>query len=146
MSWLLPVLVGLAAGVLSGLGVGGGTLLLLWLTQIEGLPQAQAGGVNLLYFLLCALPAFWGHWRRGLVDRRALTATVLWGLPACVAGALLAQWMESPLLGRLFGLLLAGVGLRELFFPPKKGSAHNPSSPGNTRERTDNTGAKGGSP
>ena len=80
------------------------------------------------------------------MDRRALGATVLWGLPACVAGALLAQWMERPLLGRLFGLLLAGVGLRELFFPPKKGGAHNPSSPGHTRERTDNTGAKGGSP
>ena len=48
----------------------------LALEQPEGLPQAQAGGVNLLYFLLCALPAFWGHWRRGLVDRRALGARV----------------------------------------------------------------------
>ena len=50
MSWLLSALVGAATGVLSGFGVGGGTLLLLWLTLVQGMGQLQAGGVNLLYF------------------------------------------------------------------------------------------------
>ena len=52
--WVLPLLAGTATGVLSGFGVGGGSLLLVWLTAFSGLPQEQAQGINLLYFLPAA--------------------------------------------------------------------------------------------
>ena len=45
--------VGLLTGVLSGCGIGGGSLLLLWLTLVQDMPQFTAGGINLLYFLAC---------------------------------------------------------------------------------------------
>ena len=57
-AWLLPALAGLVCGVLSGLGIGGGTLLMVWMTAICGLEQRTAQGINLLYFLptaVCAL-------------------------------------------------------------------------------------------
>ena len=97
MSWLAAALVGAAAGVLSGFGVGGGTLLLLWLTQVQGMGQLQAGGVNLLYFGSCALPALWGHFRNGLVEKKALVWCVLLGAPACALGALLAARLDTSL-------------------------------------------------
>ena len=50
-SWLIPVAAGFGAGILSAWGVGGGTLLLLVMTLILGVPQQQAAAVNLLYFL-----------------------------------------------------------------------------------------------
>ena len=87
MSWLLAAAAGAAAGVLSGFGVGGGTLLLLWLTLVQGMDQFRAGGINLLYFASCALPALWGHVRRGLVERQAALWAILTGLPACVGAA-----------------------------------------------------------
>ena len=65
---LLGFLVGAATGVLSGCGVGGGTLLVLYLTAVAGLEQYQAGGVNLMYFLACAAPALVSHARRGRVE------------------------------------------------------------------------------
>ena len=43
-------MVGLLTGVLSGCGIGGGSLLLLWLTLVQDMPQFTAGGINLLYF------------------------------------------------------------------------------------------------
>ena len=51
MSAVLAVAVGLLTGILSGFGIGGGSLLLLYLTLFEGAGQYQAGGINLLYFL-----------------------------------------------------------------------------------------------
>ena len=57
---MLPLLAGGAAGVLSGFGVGGGTLLLVYMTAFAGLDQRLAQGINLLYFLpsaAMALPA-----------------------------------------------------------------------------------------
>ena len=112
MRFLLPALAGLAAGVLSGCGVGGGTLLILWLTLAAGMDQRQAGGVNLLYFTACAAPALWGHFKNKLVENRAALWAALAGVPACLAGAALANFLDTALLRRGFGLVLLWVGCR----------------------------------
>ena len=55
--WILPLAVGAATGVLSGFGVGGGSLLLIYMTSFAGLEQPLAQGINLLYFLPAGLLA-----------------------------------------------------------------------------------------
>ena len=47
--WILPLIVGAVTGVLSGFGVGGGTLLLVYMTAFAGVEQRLAQGINLLY-------------------------------------------------------------------------------------------------
>lgn len=112
--WLLSLLAGAATGVLSGFGVGGGTLLLLWLTMVDHMDQLRAGGVNLLYFVCCALPALWGHWKNGLIEKKAALWCICAGLPACIAASLLASFLDVVLLRRVFGVFLLVVGFREL--------------------------------
>ena len=70
--WLTAALAGAAAGVLSGFGVGGGTLLLLYMTSLAGVPQDLAQGINLLYFLPTAATALPSHIKNGFVRRSAL--------------------------------------------------------------------------
>lgn len=120
MGELIGGLIGLLTGVLSGFGVGGGTLLLLWLTMAQGMEQLQAGGVNLMYFISCALPAMAGHIKNGLVERKAVLWCVLAGVPACIAASLLAAGMETGMLRRVFGGFLVLVGLRETFSKGEK--------------------------
>lgn len=115
MSAVVEFLIGGLTGVLSGFGVGGGTLLLLWMTLIGGMSQLQAGGINLLYFVCCALPALRGHRKNGLLEKSAILYCVLAGLPLCIAGALLAARLDVTLLRRIFGVFLLVVGARELF-------------------------------
>lgn len=130
MNWLFSLLAGAVTGILSGFGIGGGTLLLLWLTVVQGMGQFQAGGVNLLYFVSCALPALWDHIRHGLVEKTAVVWCVLTGIPACVGGAFLAAYLEVGTLRRVFGVFLLIVGFRELFSKSEKyskeaeGNAH----------------------
>ena len=113
--WLLPLLAGTAAGVLSGFGVGGGTLLLLYLTACAGLPQGQAQGINLLYFLPAAGAALPAHLKNGYVERSVLLPAILAGLAAAALGAWAATGLDTALLRRCFGGFLVLVGLRELF-------------------------------
>lgn len=122
--WLLSLLAGAATGVLSGFGVGGGTLLLLWLTMVDHMDQLRAGGVNLLYFVCCALPALWGHWKNGLIEKKAALWCICAGLPACIAASLLASFLDVVLLRRIFGVFLLVVGFREL--RSKKSGAEEP--------------------
>ena len=115
MSALIAAAVGLATGVLSGCGVGGGSLLMLYLTLLGGMEQYQAAGINLVYFLACAPAALIGHAKHGLVDKRAALWCILAGLPASVLTALAAARLDVSLLRRAFGLFLLAVGAKELF-------------------------------
>ena len=54
VSFPMILLVSVVLGFLAGLGVGGGSLLLLWLTQVMLMPQPQARILNLLFYLPAA--------------------------------------------------------------------------------------------
>ncbi|MBM6871715.1 TSUP family transporter [Pseudoflavonifractor phocaeensis] len=118
--WLLPLAVGTAAGILSGCGVGGGTLLLVYLTAFAGMEQTQAQGINLLYFLPAAALALPGHLKNGYVEKTILLPAAAAGLAAAALGAFLATWLDQALLRRIFALFLLVIGLRELFYPRRR--------------------------
>ena len=62
----LPVmlLVGTALGFLSGLGIGGGSMLVVWLTMVLGMDPGTARGINLLFFIPSALVAIFIRCKR----------------------------------------------------------------------------------
>ena len=116
--WLIPLLVGAATGVLSGFGVGGGTLLLVYMTTLAGLDQHLAQGINLLFFLPTAISALLCHWREGYLDVPTWKAAVPVAVPAALAGAWIATAVDVDLLRRPFGIYLLLSGL-SLIFPQK---------------------------
>ncbi|HIY73378.1 TSUP family transporter [Intestinimonas butyriciproducens] len=115
MSWLIALLVGVATGVLSGFGVGGGTLLLLYLTAFAGVEQHLAQGINLVYFLPAAAAALPAHFKNGYVAKDAALPAILAGLAAAGLCAWASTGLDTDLLRRCFGGFLLAVGLRELF-------------------------------
>lgn len=119
MGWLLPLLAGTATGILSGFGVGGGTLLLIYMTTFAGVPQNLAQGVNLLYFLPAAATALPAHIKNGFVCREVLLPAISAGLAFSALGAWLATGLDLGLLRRLFGAGVLCVGLWELLGPKR---------------------------
>lgn len=118
--WLIPLLAGAATGVLSGFGVGGGTLLLVYMTAFAGVEQSLAQGINLLYFLPAGLLALPAHLKNGYVEKRALLPAIGAGLVFAALGAWVATGLEEGALRRCFGGFLILIGLRELFGREKK--------------------------
>lgn len=109
MKWALMGLTGLAAGVLAGMGMGGGTILIPALTLLFGVSQRGAQGVNMLCFLPAAAVALWIHRREGRLDAKTGLPIMAAGLAGAAAGALLAQWMDPAWLRKGFGILLMGL-------------------------------------
>ena len=122
--WLMPLAVGAATGVLSGFGVGGGTLLLVYMTAFAGVDQHLAQGINLLYFLPAGLMALPAHIKHGYIEKGVLLPAIGAGL--CCAG--LAAWaataLDVGLLRKCFGGFLILVGVMELFGGKKDGDEH----------------------
>lgn len=111
-------LVGTATGILSGFGVGGGTLLLIYMTAFAGVPQTAAQGINLLYFLPTAALALPAHLKNGFVEKSVLLPAILAGLAGTALAAWVATGLDVDLLHRLFGYFLLYVGLSELLRKP----------------------------
>jgi hypothetical protein len=115
MSWLLALAVGTATGVLSAFGVGGGSLLLIYLTTFAALDQHQAQGINLLYFLPAALAALPAHRKNGLLEGPVIRPAIWAGLAAAGVAAWISTGLDTQLLRHLFGVFLLVIALRELF-------------------------------
>ncbi len=111
---LQNIAAGFVSGILSGFGIGGGSLLMLWLTMVAGLSQKGAQGINLLYFLPTALSAILVHHKRGMIRWQAVWPAVLGGCLVAAGAAGLAMWLDMRLLRRLFGGFLLIVGFLEL--------------------------------
>ena len=111
---LLAFAVGVATGIISGFGIGGGSLLVLYLTAVLGTEQYVAGGINLLYFIGCAPAALIGHIRHRAIEWQAVLWGGLAGVALAIPFSLLAANVETDLLRRLFGAGLLYIGIKEL--------------------------------
>ncbi len=104
------ILIPFSIAVLSGLGVGSGGLLVIYLTLIEGVPQLRAQGINLVFFIFSAGASMLSH----LMHRRLLfplcILLIACGIPGTLAGSYLASVMPSHLLRRIFGAFLVTAG------------------------------------
>lgn len=115
MQWLIPALAGAVTGVLSGFGVGGGSLLLIYMTSFAGVEQHLAQGINLLYFLPTAATALPTHLKNGYVDKPTLLPAIVAGLAGTALAAWVATALEVELLRKCFGVFLLYIGVTELF-------------------------------
>lgn len=113
-SWFFAALAGAVTGVLSGFGIGGGTLLLIYLIAFAGVDQHMAQGINLLYFLPTAATALPSHVKNGFVDKPTALPAICAGLLGTATAAWAATALDVGLLRKFFGAYLLYIGVREL--------------------------------
>lgn len=118
----LPVmlLVGSFLGFLSGLGVGGGSLLILWLTLVLEMPHNAARNINLLFFIPSAIIASLFRWKQGTLNIKKILPAIIGGCMSAAIFSLVSGLVDISILKKLFGALLLLTGLRELFYRPRK--------------------------
>ena len=121
----IPVilLVSTILGFLSGLGIGGGSLLILWLTFALAMDPGISRSINLLFFIPSALIACFFRWRQGSLRFSKILPAILAGCTAAIIFSFLSASLDVTLLKQLFGILLIATGLRELFRKQKKPSS-----------------------
>ena len=103
------VVTGVAAGIL---GVGGGILMVPFLTLVVGMPQHAAEATSLLVVLPTAVVASLVLQRRGIGDLGVALRFGVVGALGAAAGALLALALPGRSLRVVFAVFLMLVGLR----------------------------------
>ena len=116
----VAVAVGTMLGFLAGLGVGGGSLLMLWLTVVLHTEYATARSINLMFFIPTALIGCWFRRKQGLLDIQKLMPAILCGTASAAAFSMIGRQANMDIIKKLFAILLLITGLRELFYRPRK--------------------------
>ncbi len=117
-SFPMVLLVGTVLGFLSGLGIGGGSLLILWLTVVLHTDPLTARSINLLFFIPSALIACILRIRQRDLEIKPLLPAILAGCISAAVFSAISTQLDITLLKKLFGAVLLITGLRELFYRP----------------------------
>lgn len=115
-SFPFAILAGIVLGYLAGLGVGGGSLLMLWLTLILHLPHQTAKMINLMFFITAAGAVSLFRWKQGSLPFRKILPAIIAGSIAAGLFSWLGMYLDTALIKKLFGFLLLFTGIRELFY------------------------------
>lgn len=119
-TFFFAVLAGVAMGYLAGIGVGGGSLLILWLNLVLELPQATARGINLMFFLAAAGAVSVFRLKKGTLHLKPLLSAILAGCASAALFSWLSTGLDTESLRKAFGILLLVTGMRELCYRPRK--------------------------
>jgi len=111
---MILFLIGLASGIISGMGIGGGTILIPALVLLVKPEQHIAQSVNLLFFVPTAIIALIIHIKNKRIDFKMAVPIIISGIIGAFAGSRLALSLSGPALKRWFGLFLFAMGCYEL--------------------------------
>lgn len=111
METLLVMLAAFGIAVLSGMGVGSGGLLVVFLTLVADVPQIRAQGMNLLFFLFASGASMLVHIQKRQLSPSVILLVAAAGLIGSLPGTYAALILPEVLIRRLFGgmLLLSGT-------------------------------------
>lgn len=112
---LIFILIGLLAGIIGGMGIGGGTILIPALTLFAKSEQHIAQSVNLIYFIPTAIIALIIHIKNKRVDFKIALPIIISGIFGAGIGAWLASSISNNLLKKLFAIFLLTMGMYEMF-------------------------------
>lgn len=114
------IIAGVLSGILSSMGFGGGGILILYLSLYKNIPQLNAQGINLLFFIPSALLALIFHTKNKLVEWKLAAKMIIFGIIGAGTGYLILNQLDNNILKKIFSVILILMGIKSLFSKDEK--------------------------
>lgn len=108
-------IIGLVSGIVSGTGMGGGTILIFLLTLLCGIEQHVAQATNLIFFIPTSIMAILVNLKNKNIDWKLGITISIFGILGAILGANLAIHTDVRNLKKYFGMFLAIIALHEIY-------------------------------
>lgn len=112
---MLEVIFGIIAGIVTGLGMGGGTVLILLLSLFMNLDQHIAQATNLIFFIPTSLAAITINIKQKNIDFKLATIISIFGIIGAIIGAIISKNISSPNLRRYFAIFILVIAFHEIY-------------------------------
>ena len=114
--FFIDFIAGIGVAALAGLGVGGGGLLVIYLTMFKSIGQVEAQGLNLLFFVTAGIASLFIHAKKRKLDYKMIILIVICGSIGAVAGSLIVNFTDGAIVKKIFGGFLIASGIIEFFW------------------------------
>lgn len=112
---MLEVLTGIISGMVSGTGMGGGTILILILSVFIGIEQHIAQATNLVFFVPTSITAIITTIKDKLIDWKIGIPVAISGVFGAIIGAKISVKMDVNHLKKYFGYFLILITIYEIY-------------------------------
>lgn len=109
------IVIGIFSGIFSGVGMGGGTILIFLLTVFSGLEQHIAQATNLIYFIPTAISAIIVNYKNKNVDTKLAISVSVSGIVGAIIGSMISINLDVQKLRKAFGIFLAIIAIHEIY-------------------------------
>ena len=116
----ISLIVSFLISILSGMGVGGGGLFVIYLALFTSTPQLEIQGINLAFFLLSASASLLIHLTKRKIFAGAVLIASVFGILGAILGSILSGKIDQSLLRKIFGAMLCLSGALSLIKSFKK--------------------------
>lgn len=114
------LLAGLFSGMLGSMGLGGGAVLIIYLSLFTDTPQLKAQGINLLFFIPIALIAVIIYAFKKQIKWKTTIKLSLYGMLGSILGLSCANVLGGDITSKIFGVMLIIIGINEIFIKKQK--------------------------
>lgn len=121
---MLEVLIGFIAGIVSGLGMGGGTVLILFLSLFLDVEQHIAQATNVIFFIPAAISAIAVGLKNKNINLKIGIPICLWGIVGAFIGAYISAKMDVNMLRKSFGIFLILIAIYQTYEYIKEKKRH----------------------
>lgn len=112
---MIEILTGFISGIVSGTGMGGGTILILCLSIFLRIDQKIAQATNLIFFIPTSIAAIYINIKEKKINFKVAKIIIFFGIIGAIIGAIIAQKMDTKLLKKSFGFFLAFIAIHEIY-------------------------------
>ncbi|MDD2481113.1 MAG: sulfite exporter TauE/SafE family protein [Lutispora sp.] len=112
---MITLIIGIVAGIIGGMGIGGGTILIPGLMFFLHTEQQIAQSINLLSFIPAASLAVFIHNRNKNIEKKILSPLIVSGVIGAILGSAIAVRLDPSILKKLFAGFLFIMGVYEIF-------------------------------
>lgn len=112
---MLPVLFGLISGIVTGLGMGGGTVLILLLSLFLDMEQHIAQATNLIFFIPTSIAAIIMNIKQKNIELKLAFIICIFGIIGAIIGAIIAENISSQNLRKYFAIFILIIAIHEVY-------------------------------
>ncbi len=112
---IIALLAGLFSGVIASMGMGGGAVLLIYLTVFKNAEQLLAQGINLWFFIPIGLLSIIIYALKKQLDFKRALPIAAFGILGSFVGIWLTSVLKAAFISKIFASFLIVLGIIELF-------------------------------
>ena len=112
---MIEILIGFISGIISGTGMGGGTILVLCLSIFLGVNQKISQATNLIFFIPTSIAAIYINIKQKKINFKVSKIIIFSGIISAIVGAAITKNIDTKILKKFFGVFLTFVVVREIY-------------------------------